>query len=70
MDRKTISETLHRIYASPVLLQSNYARRRDGEIAVLASLGFITTKIGPFEFGRTWRTTADGLLFLKEEGYL
>ena len=70
MDRKTISEILHRIYAQSVLLQSDFARRYDGEVAALASLGLITTKIGPFRFGRTWRVTADGLLHLKEEGYL
>jgi hypothetical protein len=70
MDRKTTSEILHRIYAQAILLQSDFARRYDWEIAALASLGLITTKIGPFKFGRTWRVTAEGLIHLKEEGYL
>ena len=70
MERATLNVVLHRVYRKGLPLQSNFARFHDQEIAALASLGLITTKEAPHQYGRTWRITEEGLGFLKEEGFL
>lgn len=70
MERGMLNEVLHRVYRKGLPLQANFARIHDQEIAALASLGLITTKEAPHQYGRTWRITAEGLVFLKEEGVL
>lgn len=70
MNRSTIGKVLHKVFTSGVSLQSDYAREFDQEIAALASLGMITTKLAPHTYGRVWRITEEGLGLLREEGYL
>lgn len=70
MDRSTLNEVLHRVYRKGLPLQSDFARTNAQEIAALASLGLITTREAPHQYGRTWRITGEGLAFLKEEGCL
>lgn len=70
MERHTLNQVLHRVFRLGLPLQSNFARTYDQEIAALASLGLITTKEAPHQYGRTWRITEEGLGFLKEEGCL
>jgi hypothetical protein len=70
MNRTTFNEILHRIYRGGLSLQSDTSRQFDQEVAALASLGLITTKEAPHQYGRTWRITEEGLGLLREEGYL
>lgn len=70
MNRQTINEILHRTYRQGLSLQSNFVRQFDQEVAALASLGMITTKIAPHTHGRIWRITEEGLGLLRDEGYL
>lgn len=70
MNRKTTNEILHRVYRNGLSLQSEMAREFDQEVAALASLGLITTKVAPHQYGRIWRITEEGLGLLREEGYL
>lgn len=70
MQRTTLNDVLLRVYRKGLPLQSNFAREHDQEIAALASLGLITTREAPHQYGRTWRITGEGLGFLKEEGCL
>lgn len=70
MNRNTFNAILLKAYRSGLSLQSNYTREFDQEIAALASLGLISTKEAPHTFGRVWRITEEGLLLLREEGFL
>lgn len=70
MDRKVFNEVLLRVYRHGLSLQSDYARTFDQEISAMASLGLITTKEAPHQYGRIWRITEEGLGLLREEGYL
>lgn len=70
MLRSDLNGVLHRVYRKGLPLQSDFARRYDQEIAALASLGLISTKEAPHQYGRIWRITVEGLAFLKEEGFL
>jgi hypothetical protein len=64
------TELLHKVYRSGLSLQSGTARQFDQEIAALACLGLITTKVAPHQYGRIWRITEGGLGLLREEGFL
>lgn len=46
--------------------KSNFAREYADEVAVAASLGLISTKIGKDKFDRTWHITRKGLDFIGE----
>ena len=70
MNRRSFNDILHKAYIQGIHLQSNVARTFDQEIAALASLGLITTKQAPHQYGRIWRITEEGLGLLREEGYL
>lgn len=70
MDRKVFNEVLLKVYRHGLSLQSDYARTFDQEISAMASLGLITTKEAPHQYGRIWRITEEGLGLLREEGYL
>lgn len=71
MTRNKINEVLFKCYTSGFAVQSNYARAHAQEVAALASLGMITTKVvrgnSPV-FGRMWRITLSGMKLLSEEG--
>jgi len=71
MTRNKINEVLFKSYTSGFAVQSNYARRYAQEVAALASMNMITTKVtrgSAPQFGRMWRITLDGMKFLSEEG--
>ena len=72
MIRAKVNDVLFRAYTDGFAVQSNYARRNAQEVAALASMGFITTKVFRDKttpvFGRMWRVTLEGLKLLKEEG--
>jgi hypothetical protein len=70
MTRNTFNSILLRTYLQGISLQSNVARQFDQEISALASLGLITTKEAPHQYGRIWRITEEGLGLLREEGLL
>lgn len=70
MQRKAINHLLHRVYRQGISLQSDTAREFDQEVAALCSMGLITTKTAPLQFGRVWRITEEGLALLRDEGLL
>ncbi len=70
MNRNSFNQILFKAYLQGIHLQSNIAREFDQEIAALASLGLITTKEAPHQYGRIWRITEEGLGLLREEGLL
>jgi len=70
MNRQTTNEILHRVYTQGLSLQSDYVRKFDQQVAALASLGLITTKVAPHSYGRIWRITEEGLGLLRDEGHL
>ena len=59
-------EVLQKIYERPQKIQSDFCRYRGWEIGVLASLGYITTRMTGGIYGRIWRVTSDGLKYLEE----
>lgn len=62
--RDSLIEVLASCYAYPKKLQSNYARDNAYAFARLASLNFLTTRLGD-GFGDSWRLTAAGLHLLE-----
>jgi hypothetical protein len=71
MTRSKLNDVLFRSYTHGFAVSSNYARRYSQEVAALASMGLITTKVvrGSHPvFGRIWRITLDGMKFLSDEG--
>lgn len=71
MTRSKLNDVLFRSYTHGFAVSSNYARRYAQEVAALASLGLITTKVVRGKhpaFGRMWRISLDGMKFLSEEG--
>lgn len=70
MEHKTLYQVLHRAYLQPFAVASNYCRRHIQEVAALASMGLLTTKVGNRIYGRQWRITPDGIETLHIEGYL
>lgn len=46
--------------------KSNFAREFADEVAIAASLGLISTKIGKDKFDRTWHITRKGLDYIGE----
>ena len=63
-------QTLYRTFTSPYSVSSDFARYRSQEVAALASMGLITTKVGRKEYGRIWRITEEGIETLRIEGFL
>lgn len=70
MDNKVLYQVLHRAYLHPFAIASNYCRRHIQEVAALASMGLLTTQVGPRLFGRQWRITPEGIETLHIEGLL
>lgn len=58
---KQVAVVLKRAWLNPFRTKSNYARQYANEIAIAASLGLITTKVGKDKFDRMWRITRKGL---------
>lgn len=67
---ESLYHTLYKTFTSPFSVQSDFARARAQEIAALASMSLITTKVGKLEYGRIWRITEEGIETLRIEGYL
>lgn len=61
-------EVIRHAYQAPVSLQSNFARLHAYELAVAASLGYLTTRVHPHSrnYGHLWRPTVDGLKYLEQ----
>jgi hypothetical protein len=53
-------------YLNGITVQSNLARYKGQQIAAAASMGLLTTEEPDGSFGRTWRPSAAGYLWLKE----
>lgn len=62
-----IDLVLRRAWLKGFRTKSDFARMMADEVAVAASLGLITTKIGAHRFDRNWHITRKGLTFLGEE---
>jgi hypothetical protein len=62
-----LDDVLKKAWLQGFKTKSNYARLRANEVAIAASLGLITTKIGKDNFDRTWHVTRKGLSLLKDE---
>lgn len=62
-----LDEVVRKAWLEGFRTKSNFARLRANEIAVAASLGLITTKIGKEQFDKTWHITRKGLSLLGED---
>lgn len=58
-------KVLHRAYAKPFTLQSDYARAHAHAVAELASRGLITTQVWADQYGKHWRVSPAGLALLQ-----
>lgn len=52
---------LRRAWLEPFSVKSDFARTAALGVAAASSLGFITTRQGPADFGRHWLITPAGL---------
>lgn len=56
-----IKVVLRRAWLQGFRTKSNFAREYADEVAIAASLGLISTKIGKDQFDKTWHITRKGL---------
>lgn len=70
MENRSLYEVLRYAYLNSFSVSSDFARYRAQQIAALASMGLISTRCGPREYGRIWRITEEGIETLRIEGYL
>lgn len=56
-----VTVVLRRAWLSGFRTKSNFAREYADEVAIAASLGLISTKIGKDQFDKTWRITRKGM---------
>ena len=68
MYSESIFDVLRTTYLTPYTVSSEFSRYHAKEIAALASMGLITTRESPNEFGRFWRVTEEGIAHLRDEG--
>lgn len=61
-----VNTVLKRAWLFGFRTKSNFAREYADEVAIAASLSFITTKIGKEHFDKTWHITRKGLDYLGE----
>lgn len=61
-----LDELLCVAYMDGIAVQSNMARSHAGLVAAAASMGLLTTETHEGSFGRTWRPTQDGYLWVQE----
>ena len=61
-----ISVVLKRAWLIGFRTKSNFAREFADEVAIAASLGLISTKIGKDQFDKTWHITRKGMDYLGE----
>lgn len=61
-----IAVVLRKAWLQGFRTKSDFARAYADEVAIAASLGLISTKIGKDRFDRTWHITRKGMDFLGE----
>ena len=61
-----ITVVLKRAWLIGFRTKSNFAREFADEVAIAASLGLISTKIGKDHFDKTWHITRKGMDYLGE----
>lgn len=61
-----IKVVLRRAWLQGFRTKSNFAREYADQVAIAASVGLISTKIGKDQFDKTWHITRKGMDFLGE----
>lgn len=61
-----VTVVLKRAWLVGFRTKSNFAREFADEVAIAASLGLISTKIGRDQFDKTWHITRKGMDYLGE----
>lgn len=61
-----IDTVLRKAWLQGFRTKSDFARQFANEVAIAASLGMISTKIGAERFDKAWHITRKGLTFLQE----
>jgi hypothetical protein len=61
-----VNAVLKRAWLVGFRTKSNFAREFADEVAIAASLGLISTKIGKDQFDKTWHITRKGLDYIGE----
>lgn len=61
-----VNSVIERAWLQGFRTKSNFARLYADEVAIAASLGFISTKIGKEKFDKTWHITRKGLDYIGE----
>lgn len=61
-----VNAVLKRAWLVGFRTKSNFAREYADEVAIAASLGLISTKIGKDQFDKTWHITRKGLDYIGE----
>lgn len=65
-----LREVLKQAFLFPFKLQSDYARDNALYVGALASAGYISTHMGPGQYGNKWRVTGIGMEKLQKLGML
>lgn len=65
-----VNDILLKAYRDGFKVQSDFARQHSQAVAMLASLGYLSTREGYQQYGRTWRITELGLRTLEKENIL
>lgn len=60
----SLTTVLDRAWRYRLMVSSDFAREHSEAVAEAASLGYISTEFEPFEYGRQWLITEEGLTFL------
>lgn len=70
--KESILTLLQHVHTYPTSIQSDLARTAAQEIAEAASRGYISTKVVPTAdtFGRVWKITHTGLMYLTSNARL
>jgi hypothetical protein len=63
--RTEVAEVVRYAWSHPFSVSSNYARAAASWVAIAASEGFLTVRIGPDRYTRSWRITQRGLDYIK-----
>lgn len=63
---ESVCAVVRKAWLQPFRTKSNYAREYGNEVAVAASLGLITVRIGKDSYDRMWRVTRKGLDYIGE----
>jgi hypothetical protein len=61
-----VNSVIQKAWLQGFRTKSNFARLYADEVAIAASLGLISTKIGKEKFDKTWHITRKGLDYIGE----